>query len=552
MASEELELPYDVNELLGRAKALAEKLYYAPNVSHPSEDEVRVEAEKHGRVTRYGSLAFISTVRNRSAWLTAYLGSPRVMQRKLNRHQRRILLEADKTIEKVRSYVRKTPLICVERVMGRNPFFNPRCILYLSTARREMARLAYMFTKLLFPVRDAPGPKLYLIDIPEWHENERQILVLPEVGVTFVLGTDYFGEIKKGFLRMAMWYAKQEGMLGLHAGAKILKARDRTGRIRKYSVLFLGLSATGKTTHSCHDHNLCGQGEDVEIVQDDVVFLRMDGSALGAENAFYIKTEGLTPETQKLLYKAALSPETVYENVVVDLEGEILLDDYTLTSNGRAVIPRSEVEKASSDINLPPLSELDGMLIFFITRRNTILPIVSKLTAEQAAAAFMLGESVETSAGNPARAGESIRVVGTNPFIIGDEGEEGLWFYRFLKKNEGKVQCFMINTGGVGEIAERLPDGKRIVKRRAVRIQIPETASIIRAIARGEVEWKKEKYFGTLTAVKVEGVDLEKFNPEKYYPPEEIERQMEKLKAERRSWLNQFETLIEPIKKALS
>lgn len=89
----------------------------------------------------------------------------------------------------------------------------------------------------------------------------------------------------------------------------------------------------------------------------------------------------------------------------------------------------------------------------FITRRNTIVPIVSKLTPEQAAA-FMLGESIETTASDPCRAGESVRVVGTNPFIIGDETKEGHIFYRLLKRNGDKIQCYLLNTGGVGEIIE--------------------------------------------------------------------------------------------------
>jgi phosphoenolpyruvate carboxykinase (ATP) len=89
---------------------------------------------------------------------------------------------------------------------------------------------------------------------------------------------------------MAMWTAKQNGMLGLHAGAKIVKARDRNGKTRKYSMILFGLSATGKTTHACHNHGLVEDGEGQEIVQDDVIFLRTDGSALGSERGFYIKT----------------------------------------------------------------------------------------------------------------------------------------------------------------------------------------------------------------------------------------------------------------------
>ncbi|MDI6691187.1 MAG: phosphoenolpyruvate carboxykinase (ATP), partial [Candidatus Bathyarchaeota archaeon] len=214
-----------------------------------------------------------------------------MLQRQLSQRQREILKNAPKTVELVHKYVKLAPLVCVERTMGDNPYFNPHCTLYVSVHRKEMIRLAYMVGQTLFPLREgAPGPKLYLLYVPEWQEKDRQILVFPEIGVTYVLGSDYYGEAKKGFLRMAMWTAKQEGMLGVHAGAKIVRARDKTGRIRRYSMILFGLSATGKTTHACHNHGLLDDEEGQEIVQDDVIFIRPDGSALGSERGFYLKT----------------------------------------------------------------------------------------------------------------------------------------------------------------------------------------------------------------------------------------------------------------------
>ena len=49
----------------------------------------------------------------------------------------------------------------------------------------------------------------------------------------------------------------------------------------------------------------------------------------------------------------------------------------------------------------------------------------------------MLGESVETSAGDPSEAGKSKRVVGTNPFIVGSEVDEGNIFLNILKEESG-------------------------------------------------------------------------------------------------------------------
>jgi phosphoenolpyruvate carboxykinase (ATP) len=518
-------------------------LRLAENVAYPNPKELRQTAERYGTRTVYGNYNFVSTVKNRSAWLTVYVGSPQVLQPQLNQRQKEILRDAPKTVEFMRQYIAKAPLVCVERTMGDNPYFNPHCTLFVSVHKKEMIRLAYMIGQTLFPFKEgAPGPELYLLYVPEWQEKDRQVLVFPEIGVTYVLGSDYYGEAKKGFLRMAMWAAKQEGMLGVHAGAKIVKAKDNTGKIRRYGMVLFGLSATGKTTHACHNHGLLGDGEGQEIAQDDVVFIRPDGSALGTERGFYLKTGYLDPRVQPIIFRAAISHNTIFENVMVDYLGNVRFDDITLTENGRAIIQRDDLGADKSEsVNLPSMDELDGMIIIFITRRNTVLPIASKLTLKQAGAAFMLGESIETSAGDPRQAGESVREVGTNPFIVGDEAYEGNWFYDFLTRHSDKVQCYLLNTGGVGEIREE-GDGNKIL-REAVRVEIPEMAALIRGIVRDSVEWKRDPYFDTLVPTNSNGVQMTKFDTSKFYSEEQINAYVKKLKKERIEWLKRFANL---------
>jgi len=532
----------DAGSLLEHVLEHVKQLRHQPNVAHLSHEELRMLAEQHGVKTVYGNLVFSTNVRNRSAALTVYIGSPKVMDYDdLTEKQKEIVRKAPETIERVHRYLMRAPLVCVEKVMGDNDEFTPKCTMYLSVQRKDCIRLAYMLDILLFDKdkwRDNGSPELYLIYVPEWQEKDRQILVFPEIGVTYVLGSDYFGEAKKGFLRMAMWFAKQRGMLGLHAGAKLVKARGRGGKLRRYSMLLFGLSATGKTTHTCHNHGLNPElGEGIEIVQDDVVFLRMDGSALGTENGFFLKTD-IDPINQPLIWEAATKKNAVFENVMVDYKGAVDFLDDTLTGNGRGVFPRSDLDPAyiSPSVNLPPLSELDGMIIIFITRRNTVVPIISKLTVEQAAAFFMLGESIETAAGDPTRVGESVRVVGTNPFIVGDPAEEGIWFYNFLKANKDRVQCYLLNTGGVGEIVVK--NGYKVfVKQKVTRVEIRETAAIIRGIVRGTIEWTDEPYFGTQVPKYVEDVDVSRFDLKRYYTEEQIEQYVRQLKLERAHYL---------------
>ena len=512
------------------------------NVQTVTLDDLDTEANKYGRVTSTGGRSFYSNVRNRSAGVAVVFGSDRVATKKFSPTQESIRENKDKTLEEVRQYLLRTPLIRVQRTIGDNSEFNPKCNLFLSVQRADNVRQACLWSHTL---RDydpsSPGPDLYEICIPEWPENERQVLVFPEENLTVILGIDYVGEVKMGFLRMAMWDAKEEGMLSLHAGSKVVTAQQPDGDSKRYGMLFFGLSGTGKTTHACHGHGMDAPGEVMDILQDDIVALGTDGRALGTERGFYLKTEGMNSSTQELIYGALRMPEALFENVMLTHEGEIDYSDLSLGGNGRAVIPRTSFgEHVGSDINMPSLDQLDGMVVAFITRRMTVLPLVSRLNPEQAAAAFMLGESVETTAGDPRRAGESVRVVGTNPFLIGSEANEGNWFYDFLKTNEDKVQCYLLNTGGVGEILERDGQGRAVVKQPVSRVPIPEMSSLIRGILRNSVEWGDDPLFGTEIPVSVEGMDVGKYDLSNFYTSDQIQEFANRLKEERRAHLGSF------------
>ncbi|UJS18198.1 MAG: phosphoenolpyruvate carboxykinase [Candidatus Jettenia sp.] len=525
-------------------KRIVESFKESPNVINSTDWTLRRNAERFASFTKFGNVAVHSTVKNRSAKVTVYVGSDAVRLKTLNAQQNEIMNNLPKTLALVEDYVKRAPFVRISRTMGNNSEFSPSCTIYVSIQRPEMIRLAYMTWATLFSPRPDGKLKQYIVYIPEWQEAERQILVFPEISTTIVLGSDYYGESKKGFLRMAMWNAKQKGMLGLHAGSKILNVRGSDGRLRRYGMLIFGMSGTGKTTHTCHTHDLHGKDEGIEILQDDVVFLKKDGSAYGSERGFYLKTEGLDPVTQPIIYKATTSRDAVFENVMIDYEGNLYFGDDTLTSNGRGIMMREDLRPYISDtINLPPLDEVDGLIIAFITRRHTVVPLAVRLTSEQAAAVFMLGESIETSAGDPRRAGESIREVGTNPFIIGDKSYEGNWFYDFVKRHERKVHCYQLNTGGLGEIIEKQPDGGKIMKRKVQRVEIPEMSSIIRGIVRGTNIWGKDKYWNLEVPSFIEGVDLSKYDVEKFYSVDDIIKQVSDLRCERVEYIEKFNTL---------
>src|SRR5215472_5999332 len=104
----------------------------------------------------------------------------------------------------------------------------------------------------------------------------------------------------------------------------------------------------------------------------------------------------------------------------------------------------------------------------------------------------MLGESIETSAGDPSRAGQAKREVGTNPFIVGPEAEEGNRLLAFLRRHSD-MQAYILNTGSVGARADR-PGEK---------ISIAVSTRIMTEIAREGITWQKDPDWGYEVAERV-------------------------------------------------
>ncbi len=480
-------------------------------IENPSLEELRQMAKGEERTTVHGSASYVTKVRSRSAKFTE------IIYDKPTQAQQDI-------IDNVNNYLKDKDVIMLERTICMNPDYKLACRFYVT---KPYARIAYMWGSLLFDPHKSE-PDLVVIDVPEW--PERKVLVDAKNLKTYVLGTDYTGEIKKAFLRMCMYYAKtKKGRLGLHAGSKVIKVFDKDNILREKGAIFFGLSGTGKTTLTCHDHDLKSP-EGVIIRQDDIVLLGRDGSCVGTECNFYIKTEGLEPVNQKVLYKALMSKRAILENVYVAEDGTIDLDNFEFGSNGRAVVFRADMDSTDDIIDLPNLS-----ILVFITRRDDVVPPIAKLTPLQAAAFFVLGESIETSAGDPTQAGKSKRVVGTNPFIVGSEAEEVNIFYDIIK-GLPDLQCFVMNTGHIGGAA-----GEKIT--------VKDSTEIIKQIAKDKITWTKDPFWGYLVPSNIEGIDYSRFDLKRFYSESEILDLNKKLLAERVEWINKFPDLNPDIKK---
>lgn len=496
-------------------KEIKQIIENAEVIANPPPERLREMAEKEDKKTKYGSVCYFTKIKGRSAKLTE------IIEEEPTEEQKAI-------VAKIPGFVKGKELIQLDRQMCvTKPF---RCRAYISA---DYAHIAYMWGEMLFRPVKAERPDFVTVQVPEWPETK--IIVEARTGITFVLGSDYTGEMKKANLRMAMYRTKKQGGLGLHAGSKLIGVMGREGELKEKGALLFGLSATGKTTLTCHHHWLDAlRREGVVIRQDDVVLMQPDSSCIGTEKNFYIKTDGLEPENQPVLHEAAVSKNALFENVKLLPDGSIDFFDSSITSNGRAVVYRSEMRHTDIDINIP---RTDMML--FITRRNTIVPPVARLTREQGAAFFMLGESLGSSASD-VDPGRPRRVVGTNPFIIGSRDEEGNRFYDLLKANP-HITCYLLNTGKVGE-----GDGGPGEK-----ITVHDSATIIKEIARETVEWKKDLDWGYEVLDSCPGVDVSKFHPERHYTKERYAGLTEELKKERREWLSQFKDLYPKIREAI-
>jgi phosphoenolpyruvate carboxykinase (ATP) len=522
-----------------------------PNIKDANLEDLRDAAIQTGTQTKFGSWGWRSSVSSRIAEKTVLMGSEKVREYHLSDTKKAIIAKAPDELDKALHLMETLPIVRLRRQMGDNPEYNPKCSLYISVADLKNYRLAYMWGHTMGPITKMPGPEFILIHIPEEHHIRQQALVLPDYNLTLVLGSDYMGEDKKGFLRNGMYAADALGMLGLHAGTKVVIIRDaRTNKLKKYGVFLFGLSATGKSTWSCHQLGLdWSKGERTLVCQDDICFLKGDGSAYGSEQNYFVKTD-VDKKLQEAMYNALIHKSALYENVMINSDGRPDFLDENLCGNGRATIMKRQLKIKRGHwpfgmkdiwyptINLPPLDELDGVVFAFITRRNTIMSFAQRLTPIQAALAYLWGESSHSYASNPAKAGESVRIVGTDPFIVGSRAHKVNLFYKIIMDMADaypdKVFFYQYNTGGMGEIITE-ENGKKKVVRKTERVPIDTMAAIQRGDLRGTNQYR-DSFLGTQTIMSAEGADLSAYHPERYYSREQIDEYLRDIVDGRRKF----------------
>ena len=433
------------------------------------------------------------------------------------------------------SYIRDQEMVVINGYIGNDADFQVPARLIIEARNANVAGSQDL---LYFHEGQTPDhePEVTVIYTPNLeapgYPNDRLIAVDLENNVTRILNSDYFGESKKGGLRMWNKIVYDRGGLGLHAGCKVIPTPGG-----EKTFLIIGLSGTGKTTTTFTRQN------DSKPVQDDFIALMPGGKIYGTENGCFAKTYALSPEYEPTIHAAVTGPGAYLENVSQH-DGELDFFDETFTANGRAVFA---MEKLGWFKDPREAGTVEYLLI--LNRNTNIIPAVARLTADQAAAYFMLGETQGTSAGGKDEAGKALRVPGTNPFFPLPHGLQGNRFLDLLATHQ--MQVYLMNTGWIGG------DDADEKAGRAKKVKIPISSAVVKAIAEGHLTFETDPDFGYELATAVPGIE----DPEFLKPALLYERQgrsdeyrgwVERLRKERAEFLGGFPNLGSSIAAAVS
>src|SRR6266511_346394 len=462
---------------------------------HPSEAELRTftDAMPQARQTRYGNVNVQTQVLARST------ASTYIVTDTPERHSgQTVSRQEGRRIAQVQDeYIRDQDMVVVDGFIGHDGPFRTPARLIIEKANSNIAGMQ----RFLYydPVDgDQPHePEITIIYTPNLtmpgYPDDRVIAVDLDAGVTRVLNSDYFGESKKGGLRMWNKKVYEGGGLAMHAGCKVIPTSDGPK-----TMLIVGLSGTGKTTTTFTKQN------GSQAVQDDFIGLFPGGEVVSTEDGCFAKTFALDPKD------------------------ELDFFDTSYTQNGRSVFNMRSID------NFPPDQVPPASFLLILNRNENIIPAVAKLNIEQAAGYFMLGETQGTSAGGKDEAGKALRVPGTNPFYPLLHAQQGNRLAELLSTHP--LEVFLMNTGRVGGPNE---------DDRSKKVRIPHSSAVVAAIAGGTITWDEDPDFGYQVASGVPGIDdVELLQPRRLYErqgrADEYRRHVVRLKAERARYLAGF------------
>jgi len=491
-------------------------------INNPSEAKLRsIVAKEPGiRKTIYGNFVAESEPTSRAAIFTQ-----NSHDYPFGEEEGELLVQCEKALAQER-------LISIDRVVGNE---SSETTVRLIVPER-FAHVAYGGKNLFIPVkREVKEPTYQILFFADEAFEANRSKPLPQKDITIrlamlddgrvikiVRNSNYIGEYKKGVFAAEDWVAKtRRGGIFLHAGCREDYLQSAHGDYRTIRSLLLALSANGKTTLT--SKILARKGNERSwLIQDDGGTLMPDGSFHGFEaGGVFVKAEGVNPGNQIEIFYGLLKPETLCENVYVTGDGDFDFYNFERTSNGRAVILRKDFMHAS------PYIDVDRVDNLILITRGPLIPAISKLTLEQAVALMVIGQAMESSAGDPTRAGRIRSEFFYDPFVAGNRAEHANIFYEILR-GLPHVNYYLLNTGGIGvggiDTVELGEEGTRY---RDIRLE--HTMAILDSLLRGGLEDWLDSPTGFKVPKAVRHVDDIYFHPEKLYSKIEFEEKQKEL-----------------------
>jgi len=490
-----------------RKKALAEGRLLA---DPPDAELEKIVLKEPGiKRTRYGSLVAPSEPTSRAAMFTK-----NSVDTPFGEEEKELLAQCERIMGTKK-------LVSVDRIVGNE---NSSVVVRL-TVPEEFAHVAYGGKNLFVPANKKPKEPDYdiIMFFDEAYEPNKskplpkkdiaiRLAMLPDGRVVKVVrNSNYIGEYKKGVFASEDWAAKTRTKgLFLHAGCREDYLKSVQGDYRLTRTLLTSLSANGKTTTT--SKTLAREGKEKSwLVQDDGGTLMPDGTFYGFElGGIFVKTERVNPGEQIEIYYGLLKPDTFGENIHVAEDGDFDFYNLDVTSNGRAVIKRTDFMHASLHIDVEQVNN------FILLTRGPLIPAISKLTTEQAVALMILGQAMESSAGDPTRAGTIRSEFFYDPFMAGNKAEHANRFYEIAQNLPG-LNCYLVNTGGIGE-------GEEFRK-----IKLEDTLRILDALLRNEMDKWEDSPTGFKVPAAVRLVNDIYFHPERLYSQAEYETKQGEL-----------------------
>ena len=426
-------------------------------------------------------------------------------------HVNRPISEAhyDRLRARLVAYCADRDLYAQDLLIGADPVHQRRLRVYTETA------WASIFARNLFrrtgaAERVAFEPNFTIINVPSFQadaatEGTRTgtaILLHLQRMEIIIVGTEYAGEIKKSAFTVMNYLMPDEGVLPMHSSVNVGAAGD--------SVVFFGLSGTGKTTLSADPER--------SLIGDDEHGWGPSG-LFNFEGGCYAKTIRLSPMYEPDIFQTTRRFGTVLENVDLDPETrELDLDSERITENTRGAYPLHFIGNADPT----GMAGQPRTVVLLTADAFGVLPPISRLTHAQAAYHFISGYTAKlagTEIGVKEPKATFSACFGA-PFMPRHPGEYAHMLSDRLARHDATV--WLVNTGWTGG-----PYGT------GERMNIAHTRAMVRAALNGrltDVPTRIDPVFGVevpLTCPEVPDVFLD---PKSTWPdPDAYDRQAARL-----------------------